>query len=237
MFPRVSKVKENGVFKVKLQYLEKSTALEIDENTCQGCGLCTKICPTGAAGRGPTGAAKKAFLELEDIIPTITDAEKCSYCGLCVYMCPWDAITLVIDDKKVPREDLMLVTQKAVPDLEFVMKKCKEGVPEAKFFVEGNIEFDMTKCPGGCDTCVDVCPTAALKIEKTKTPWDKGRKMIVDDDKCIRCGTCTNACPVFDAIKLNITAVKAKGDRNDILWDEVVKKIKISRIRGGVKIN
>jgi len=239
MFPRISKVKENGIFIVKMKYLKKSTALEIDENKCQGCGICTKICPTQACGRGPIGGAKKEFLELEDIIPTITDAEKCSYCGLCVFMCPWDAITLKIDDKEVPREELLLVTEHAVPELEYIMHKCKEGVPESRSYFEGKIEFDMTKCPGGCNTCVDVCPTAALKIEKPDTPWDKGRKMVVDDEACFHCGTCTNACPVFDAIKLTITEVKIKpeSEYKAILWDKVIEQLKISRMRGNVKIN
>ncbi len=48
MFPRISKVKEDGIFKVKMKYLKKSTALEIDENKCDGCSICI---PRGAGLR------------------------------------------------------------------------------------------------------------------------------------------------------------------------------------------
>lgn len=235
MFPKISKIKENNISKVKLQYLKNSTGLEIDENKCQGCGICVKVCPTGAMDRGPVGESKKH--PLEDVIPTVVKPTVCSYCGLCSYMCPWDTITLMKDDVAVPISELDLVKRHAVPELDYVMKKCKEGVPEAKSYLEGDIEFITSNCAGGCNTCIEVCPTGALKVEKLDTPWDKGRQIVVDKDKCILCGTCTNACPVFDAITLKITNVKSKGKYNKILWDRVVDQLKISRMREGKKIN
>ncbi|MHA1730249.1 MAG: 4Fe-4S binding protein [Promethearchaeota archaeon] len=236
MFPRISKSTEKGISKIRVQYLKNSVGLEIDENICQGCGICVKVCPTQAAERGPVGGSKK-FLELEDIIPTITDPEKCSYCGLCVFMCPWNAITLFKDDEEVKIEDFLLVKEHALPELDYTMKKCKEGVDDAKSYFEGEIEFKTENCPGGCNTCIEICPTEALHVEKPDTPWDKGRKIVVDEDKCILCGTCTNGCPVFDAIKLTIKEVKFKGEYNPRLWDKVVDQLKISRMRGGKKIN
>ncbi len=41
-----------------------------------------------------------------------------------------------------------------------------------------------------CDTCVDVCPTAAISKDE-EAGW-----ITVDRDKCIACGTCVETCPI-----------------------------------------
>mgnify|MGYP006282496857 CR=1 FL=1 len=235
MFPKVKKEKDENKSKVKLKFLKTSVGIEVDEEICQGCGICVKVCPTQALGRGPVGGSKKHVME--NIIPTVVDPNTCSYCGLCAYMCPWNAITVEKNDEEIKIEDLQIVAKKAVPELDYEMAKCKEGVNDAKAYLEGDIEITTNNCPGGCNTCIEVCPTEALTMVKPDTPWDKGREIKVDKDKCILCGTCTNACPVFDAIKLKIENVKHKGDYNKIFWDKIVEQIKISRMRDGKKIN
>ncbi|MHA1821131.1 MAG: 4Fe-4S binding protein [Promethearchaeota archaeon] len=237
MFPRIKCDIEKDKVKTEVRFVTGRVGLEIDESKCQGCGICVKICPVSALGRGPVGDAKRDQNSLESVIPTVVEPEKCSYCGLCGYMCPWNAITLVKDGEPIPLEKLDIVEKHAVPQLDYTMKTCKEGVPDAKSYLEGDIEFISENCAGGCNTCVEVCPTNAISIVKEDTPWDKGRKLVVDKDKCILCGTCTNACPVYDAIKLKITNVKSKGEYNAIFWDKIVEQLKISRMRGGRKIN
>ncbi|MBD3350776.1 MAG: 4Fe-4S dicluster domain-containing protein [Candidatus Lokiarchaeota archaeon] len=235
MFPKIHKERDKNLSRVKLQFLTNSVALEVNEDVCQGCGICIKVCPKQAMERGPVGDSKRN--NKEDVIPTLVDPKECSYCGLCSYMCPWNAITLYKDDEKVELDDLDIVKHNAVPELEVTMRKCKDGVEDAKSYLEGEIEFKTENCAGGCNTCIEVCPTGALTLEKPDAPWDKGRKIIVDKDKCIYCGTCTNACPVFDAIKLTIKEVKTKGKYNEIFWNPVVERLKISRMRDGKKIN
>jgi len=235
VFPKIRKFYDGKIARVEVQYLNENVGLDIDENICQGCGICMKVCPRSALTRGPVGNAKKNMEE--GIVPTSLNPQKCSFCGLCTYMCPWEAITLKKNGEKIPLEELTLVQEHAVPELMYEMKKCKEGIPDAKSYLEGDIEFFTSKCAGGCNTCIEVCPTGALSVKKPDAPWDKGREIVVDKDKCILCGTCTNACPVFDAIKLKITNVKYKGKYNPILWDRVIEQLKISRMRDGKKIN
>jgi 4Fe-4S ferredoxin len=235
MFPKVKREKINDISKTKVQYLMNSVGMEIDEHNCQGCGICVKICPVSAMDRGPIGVAKKGLLA--NVIPTLVDPVKCSYCGLCSYLCPWSAIVLQKDEENQPIEELDIVKKKAVPTLVYEMIKCKEGIPDAKSYLEGELTITTSKCAGGCNTCIEICPTGALSVTKSKDPWEKGREIVVDNDKCFLCGTCTNACPVFDAMKLKITKVKSEGDFNSIMWDAVVEKLKISRMRNGKKIN
>jgi 4Fe-4S ferredoxin len=139
--------------------------------------------------------------------------------------------------EKVELTKLDIVLKKAVPQLVVKFKECKEGIPKARSYLEGKLEITTENCPGGCNTCIDVCPTGALSVEKSDQPWEKGREILVDDDKCILCGTCVNSCPVPDAIKMNVEKVNFKGKYQAILWDKTVERLKTSRMREGERIN
>jgi len=52
----------------------------IDEEKCQGCGLCVDICTCGA-------------LFLDDSTVRIKEANKCGWCTLCELVCPYGAIS------------------------------------------------------------------------------------------------------------------------------------------------
>ncbi|MDQ7824347.1 MAG: NADH-quinone oxidoreductase subunit NuoF [Candidatus Eremiobacteraeota bacterium] len=55
---------------------------EISSELCQGCGLCTRKCPTGAI----TGEKKKAH---------VISGELCVKCGICRSVCPFSAVTAI----------------------------------------------------------------------------------------------------------------------------------------------
>ena len=44
------------------------------------------------------------------------------------------------------------------------------------------------KCERSCDACVGTCPTDAIFSGK------RGIK-VIDQEKCVKCGTCVDACP------------------------------------------
>jgi Fe-S-cluster-containing hydrogenase component 2 len=46
--------------------------------------------------------------------------------------------------------------------------------------------IDKEKCTG-CETCVDICPTAANSMNDEKA--------VVDADTCVDCETCVDECP------------------------------------------
>ncbi|MBN2157656.1 MAG: 4Fe-4S binding protein [Candidatus Lokiarchaeota archaeon] len=235
MFPKITRSRDQNLSIVTVKYLNETIGLQIDESRCQGCGTCVKICPTNALERGPIGGTlKKTF---DKSVSTVVSPETCSYCGLCSYMCPWTAISLMKNGEKIALENLELVKKKAVPELVIQLKKCKDTIPKARSYLEGKLEITTENCPGGCNTCIDVCPTGALSVEKSNQPWEKGRKILVDEDKCILCGVCTNSCPVDDAIHLNITKVNFKGDYQAILWDKTIERLKTSRMREGERMN
>ncbi len=50
--------------------------------------------------------------------------------------------------------------------------------------------IDQDKCIG-CGTCVKVCPTLAIRLEK--------KKAVIDPSRCRACGNCNQRCPTMAA--------------------------------------
>ena len=61
-----------------LRYLKNVTTLELDQETCIGCGMCATVCPHAVFG-----VDKKA---------SIIDKDACMECGACAMNCPVEAI-------------------------------------------------------------------------------------------------------------------------------------------------
>ncbi len=65
-------------------------SIKVIKEKCNGCTLCTKVCPQNG-------------IEVKDKLATI-ELDSCTYCGACVSACRFKAIR--IDIEKQPREDL-----------------------------------------------------------------------------------------------------------------------------------
>jgi 4Fe-4S ferredoxin len=147
-------------------------------------------------------------------------------------MCPFGALTLKKNGKEVPLDELKLISEGAVPKIEFEAKKIKsnEGTERVvKQYTKGEIEIVDEECAGGCDTCADVCPSGAITVpERSKKGWETVPNVVVDGEQCVFCGACDNACPT-GAVKLKITDVNYSGDFNEIFWEPLIERIKTLR--------
>lgn len=62
-----------------IRYLEDVSTLELNEDLCIGCGLCTEVCP-------------HTVFEMKDGKADVVDIDGCIECGACVNNCPSNAI-------------------------------------------------------------------------------------------------------------------------------------------------
>jgi len=230
-FPKISREISKDQERVQVKYLTEDYELILNRNKCTGCGTCARVCPKEAISRGPVGASRK-FPTREDIIPEVYDPEKCVFCGTCVVMCPFGALTLKKNGKEVALDELKLISEKAIPKIEFEAEKIKSNESTervVKKYTKGEIEIIDEECAGGCDTCADVCPSGAITVpEKAKQGWETVPNVVVDEEKCVFCGACDNVCPT-GAVKLKITDVNYSGEYNEIFWEPLIERLKTLR--------
>jgi len=63
----------------ELVYLKDVVTLELDQQTCTGCGMCLMVCPHAVFGM------KNGHAEIEN-------RDACMECGACAQNCPVDAV-------------------------------------------------------------------------------------------------------------------------------------------------
>jgi ferredoxin len=95
------------------------------------------------------------------------------------------------------RRKFMVVSSAAVatPLLLNLMGTVEDAKAAAKKASKDKIYYITSKCVG-CHACKVFCPQKAIFYGE--------RKMEIDQDKCVQCGTCYNECPisVISEIKL-----------------------------------
>ena len=71
-------------------------ALYINEETCTGCGVCLRECPTRAIDAYNEGLSLRssAYIKFPQAVPLVAviDRDSCIGCGICKYVCPADAV-------------------------------------------------------------------------------------------------------------------------------------------------
>jgi ferredoxin len=75
----------------------------------------------------------------------------------------------------------------ASPLLLNLMDPLEEAIAAAKAAKKDKIYYITNKCIG-CHACKVFCPQKAIYYGE--------RKMEIDQDKCVQCGTCYNECPI-----------------------------------------
>ncbi len=64
-----------------MRYLEKAITLQFDTSRCNGCGLCTHVCP-------------HAVFTMQNKRAVVADRGACMECGACAKNCEMGAITV-----------------------------------------------------------------------------------------------------------------------------------------------
>ena len=203
--------------------IKTKTTFKVDDEKCTLCGICGVLCPAITVKHKPF-TAESGKVEGE----VVWDETKCDACKVCVEACPEECITVEREVESDKLEGQVDIDQKMCCTCTWCSRSCPtEAITVEKLF-EGDIEFAPEKCPGGCSTCVEVCPANAIYLPSSVPASQmKGKvepTIAVNKDFCILCGACVNACPGEDIIRLHRTGIRVKGKETD-LFNKIKEKL------------
>lgn len=207
----------------KGQAVELKIEFKVDDEKCTKCGICGNLCDAITVLHKPF-SPETGTVEGE----VLWDEAYCDGCNVCAEACPEEAITVtrtVVGQKKLGSVNII---EEDCCTCRWCADNCPtEAITINKIF-EGEITFHPEKCPGGCSTCVDVCPANAIYLPSPKPAKDmKGEieaTIAVNKDFCILCGACVHACPGEDIIYLRRDSIKTKGKETD-LFNKIKEKL------------
>ncbi|HPH35112.1 MAG TPA: 4Fe-4S binding protein [Methanoregulaceae archaeon] len=203
--------------------IKSKTTFKVDDEKCTLCGICGALCPAITVKHKPF-TAESGKVEGE----VVWDETKCDACKVCVEACPEECITVEREVESDKLEGQVDIDQKMCCTCTWCSRSCPtEAITVEKLF-EGDIEFFPEKCPGGCSTCVEICPANAIYLPSSVPASQlKGKvepTIAVNKDFCILCGACVNACPGEDIIRLHRTGIRVKGKETD-LFNKIKEKL------------
>lgn len=247
-FPKKVAKSDGGALSIGLKFVNKTYELKVDRLKCVGCGVCSIVCPKSAILLGPLASNLDsdsshdkldiARMDTDTFRMELLNNEKCVYCGTCTYFCPFDAIHLYESDKLVPPSELVVVKNKALPELEPKKVFCSRLNREANVYWEGKLnvlhkvkdnltEFKMEylhTCPGDCRKCEKICPVEAISFKPLAEALESKKMIDLDEEKCIKCGACVRVCP-SDNYSLERLKINFKGEYNKIFWDPIHERL------------
>ncbi|UCC58635.1 MAG: 4Fe-4S binding protein [Candidatus Bathyarchaeum sp.] len=172
------KYENSQEIRIEREFLTRKYLLRLNKNLCNGCGLCSKICPEEAIKEEPP-LVVNGHLEKK---PTIDfDIDSCILCGECAVLCPLNALDMEVDGKEIST----FVKNEAFPVL------LKE------------INITKEKCDPECDAkCQEECPTEAIRVtKKSEKGQDRITNVQITESLCFYCKRCELACD-HDAIQV-----------------------------------
>jgi len=185
---------------------------KLDEDKCTLCGICAQLCDAYKLDyKEPTPLTVKKIGKLTH------DATKCDFCQLCMTACPEEALKLERKVIETPK-----LSGKVDIDLDdcitcgWCQTICPRDAAKVEKIFEGKYELVTSRCPAGCSTCVEVCPANALYIPPVEEAGQKPGKLMWNEDFCMFCGACVNACPADGTIKMKRTKINFAGEETSL---------------------
>jgi 4Fe-4S ferredoxin len=182
----------------------KPARVDIDEATCSFCGECVVLCPTRSIELTVNGQPEIPVIKAE-AFPYLIRRNRVTQSAVSgstdasfIDDCPAEAISA-----QITRDEHGSII--AIRDVQvnkgacMACSRCMHTGPDGLFAVtkpyEGRASVDASKCPEGCQACVDVCPSNAITYD--------GERVHLDERFCLFCEACTRVCPVEDALSID----------------------------------
>ena len=153
----------------------------VDEQKCNGCGICVKICPVEAIRFEKRGRKRLAAI----------DARACLDCKLCFTRCPENAIRMVardasllvqVDMSGIPMQEVNRICEAAHMYPEQVICYCHRVMAReiaAAILLGAKTPEDLSRSTGARTGCGTLCITGMIRllkaagIELTRAPGDQ----------------------------------------------------------------
>jgi len=213
----------------------KRFLLIVDRETCRGCGICERVCHTGAISlherpKEVIDGKERTVRAQIDIDPHL-----CDHCGICEVTCPFAAITHTLNGEPMvcvhefdafPEyiREIVIDELKIAPYIKKAETPCcrvcedrTDGAIKVRKIFHGSIKIEQEKCPKGCQNCFDVCPVEALALR------DDG-KVYAIDKFCVYCEACVKVCPEPEALTVTRTSIRHTQVKSGT-WNKTLEKL------------
>ncbi|MBN1217133.1 MAG: 4Fe-4S binding protein [Candidatus Lokiarchaeota archaeon] len=210
---------------INWQFKDVKKKLTYDIKKCVGCSLCMIICPVEAIDLGPIPQIVQNILDETNPKILINDnCMNCMLCAIVCpnnafheHITPEGIIDLdeypsigkfyEIDDKlctEDKKDPICLLCKESrnmnsIKDYHKISLNCPKKCFKIKSPLKGKVHIKkpmLWKCdPQGCKACVNICPVEAFYIPEKAEDVKKFGKIACNEDDCLYCGACENACP------------------------------------------
>ncbi|MBY9006657.1 MAG: 4Fe-4S binding protein [Candidatus Lokiarchaeota archaeon] len=208
----ISEIAQNALDKLNPKLL-------IDHEKCCYCMLCAIVCPNDAFHENITPEGK---IDLEEF-PSID-----KYYEINLQEC--------IEDKKKEICKLCIDSRERnyIKNYYKIELNCPKKCFKILSPLKGKVYLKtpmLWKCdPQGCKACINICPVESFYIPQTAEEVKKYGKIACNEDNCIYCGACENACPddliIVKRNEIKILEPKRKGNYPWVEgWINNIKKI------------
>ncbi|MHA1820268.1 MAG: 4Fe-4S dicluster domain-containing protein [Promethearchaeota archaeon] len=171
--------------------IEDMPPVLIDTEKCSFCFMCERVCINSVYDiRYGDGSEidKSAYPKLPQLWKyheeTCQVDENSEICKMCI---------------KIRDPENVRNGKHFAKDLAKVVKNCPTKSMEFVSPFKGKVTIlpnQLHKCdPNGCKACVNICPTESFFIPQTAEDIIKYGKIACNEETCMYCGACENACP------------------------------------------